>query len=427
MGSQRGLLSAIIVSYAMRPVIQLRPHQQRALDMLAKYLKGQVIIPTGGGKTNVAIFDAIREFLKETAQTIVVVAPRILLAEQLSSEFLEFITNASVMHVHSGETHHFSSTKPNEIHNWVKQTQGHKIIFTTYNSLARVQQAKIQVDTIYFDEAHNSVQRHFYPATEHFADAAGRSYFFTATPKHSVTVSKPGMNNTRVYGQVICNVPAPELVEGGFIVPPKVVVKQLPMVGKGQVPADRDAENLLETIDEQEVGKILICAKATKQIVALVSQTDFCTQLEDRGYSWMYITSKTGAIINGRKVNREVFFDTLSAWGKDDSKKFVVLHHSILSEGINVSGLEAVLFMRSMDYIGISQTIGRVIRLHKDDAEGLRSGRIAPGALQDYTKSFGLVCIPVFNQVGISTAKKVQAVVDMVFQKGEPAISVVKR
>ena len=37
-----------------------------------------------------------------------------------------------------------------------------------------------------------------------------------------------------------------------------------------------------------------------------------------------------------------------------NDKKFVVLHHSILSEGINVSGLEAVVFMRSMDYIGIS-------------------------------------------------------------------------
>jgi superfamily II DNA or RNA helicase len=408
-------------------MFQLRPHQQRALDALAKYLKGQVIIPTGGGKTNVAIFDAIREFQSDAPKTIVVVAPRILLAEQLSSEFLEFITNAAVLHVHSGETHHQSTTKPAEIHNWSRRAYKHQLIFTTYNSLQRVQASGIHVDTIYFDEAHNSVQRHFYPATEHFASAADRCYFFTATPKHSVTISKPGMNNTRVYGQVICNVPAPELVEGGFIVPPKVVVKQLSMVGKGQVPADRDSENLLETIDDQNIGKILICAKATKQIVNLVSQTDFCKQLEDRGFSWMYITSKTGAVIDGRKVNREVFFDTLSAWGKDDSKRFVVLHHSILSEGINVSGLEAVLFMRSMDYIGISQTIGRVIRLHKDDAAGLRNGSIAPGALQDYTKSFGLVCIPVFNNVGITTARKVQAVVDTVFNQGQPAISVVKR
>lgn len=408
-------------------MIQLRPHQQRALDALAKHLKGQVIIPTGGGKTNVGIFDAMREFLKENSQTIVVVAPRILLAEQLSSEYLEFITNASVLHVHSGETHHQSTTRPNEIRNWVDQTRGNKLIFTTYNSLQRLQQADIHVNTIYFDEAHNSVQRNFFPATEHFAATADRCYFFTATPKHSATVSKPGMNDGSVYGQVICSVPAPELVEGGFIVPPKVVVQQFEMLGKGQIVADVDCENLIATIDAQEVGKVLICSKATKQITALVSQTDFCTQLEDRGYSWMYITSKTGAVIDGKKVNREVFFDTLSAWGKDNDKKFVVLHHSILSEGINVSGLEAVLFMRSMDYIGISQTIGRVIRLHKEDAAALSSGRIAPGALQDYTKAFGLVCIPVYSSVGISTAKKVQAVVDLVFQQGQPAISVVKR
>jgi len=411
----------------MRPVIQLRPHQQRALDALAKYLRGQVIIPTGGGKTNIAIFDAMREFLKDIPQTIVVVAPRILLAEQLSCEFLEFITNASVLHVHSGETHHFSSTRPNVIRSWYEQTQGHKLIFTTYNSLQRLQQADIPVNTIYFDEAHNSVQRHFFPATEHFSSAADRCYFFTATPKHSATIAKPGMNDAAVYGNVICNVPAPELVEGGFIVPPKVVVQQFEMLSKGQIVADVDCENLIATIDAQEVEKVLICAKATKQIQNLVSQTDFCKQLEDRGFSWMYITSKTGAIIDGQKVNREVFFDTLSAWGKDDSKKFVVLHHSILSEGINVSGLEAVLFMRSMDYIGVSQTIGRVIRLHQSDAEALRSGAIAPGNLSEYTKSFGLVCIPVYSSVGISTARKVQAVVDTVFNQGQPAISVVKR
>ena len=49
-----------------------------------------------------------------------------------------------------------------------------------------------------------------------------------------------------------------------------------------------------------------------------------------------------------------------------------------------------------MDYIGISQTIGRVIRLG------------------DATKTFGLVCIPVYSKVGISTARKVEAVVDTV-------------
>jgi len=410
--------------------LQLRPHQERAVAAMQKHNKGQVIVPTGGGKTLKMIYDALREFQSQTPQTIVVVAPRILLAEQLSSEFLEFITDpmVRVLHVHSGETHHESTTSPAGIYDWAVQTyKRNRIIFTTYNSLQRIQQADIHVDTIYFDEAHNSVQRNFFPATEHFAANADRCYFFTATPKHSVTVGKPGMNDVDVYGQVICKVPAPELVEGGYIVPPKVVVKQLEMVTGKQTNFDRDAANLLETIDDNNASKILICAKATKQIVSLVSETDFCAELEQRGFSWMYITAKTGAVIDGRKVNREVFFDTLSAWGKDNSKKFVVLHHSILSEGINVSGLEAVLFLRNMDFIGISQTIGRVIRLHHDDAKGLRDGLIQPGNLGRYSKSFGLVCIPVYNKVGISTARAVQSVVDTIFTKGEPAVSVVRK
>ena len=123
----------------------------------------------------------------------------------------------------------------------------------------------------------------------------------------------------------------------------------------------------------------------------------------------MYITAKTGAYIDGEKVSRDEFFNVLTAWGKDDDKKFVVLHHSILAEGINVKGLEAVLFLRSMNYINISQTIGRVIR--KGSAE----------------KTYGLVCVPVYSKVGISTARRVEAVVDTIFNKGEPAISVVTR
>jgi len=405
----------------------LRPHQKLVDDKMQIHPKGQIIEPTGAGKTLNMIFDCVRQFESQTPQTIVIVSPRILLAEQLSCEFLEFITNASVMHIHSGETHHFSSTKPQEIVDWVVNTRGHKLIFTTYHSLERLQQTRLPVDTIYFDEAHNSVQRNFFPATEYFSQEANRCYFFTATPKHSLAVGKPGMNDVEVYGQVICNVPAPELVQGGYILPPKIIAKQLPMVKSGKVSADRDCENLIETLDECAKGKVLICAKATKQITALMSETDFIQQLQDRGYSYLYITAKTGAVINGQKVNREVFFETLSAWGKDDSKKFVVLHHSILSEGINVSGLESVVFMRSMDYIGISQTIGRVIRMHKDDAEGIRNGTLIPGDVNNYTKSYGLVVVPVFNKVGISTHQKIQAVVDTIFQQGMPAISVVRK
>ena len=395
--------------------MQLRPHQEQAIQSMLDNDKGQVIVPTGGGKTICMIMDAVKQL--EDYGTVVVVAPRILLAEQLCKEFMEIIdkkyNDVDVMHVHSGKIKGmFSTTNPLEIQGFVEQNLvnffSRTIIFTTYHSLHRIEESGIDVDTIYFDEAHNSVQKNFFPATDYFSQYAGRCYFFTATPKHSRSPVKAGMNWTEVYGGVICQVPAPKLVKQGYILPPKVKVYRSRILKKDELVADRDNEQMIGAIDNLDKNKVLICAKSTRQIVALVSQTDFVQQLAIRGYSYMFITAKTGAMIDGEKVDRETFFDTLNEWGRTD-KKFVVLHHSILSEGINVNGLEAVLFMRSMDYIGISQTIGRVIR--KGDAD----------------KVFGLVCVPVYSNVGITTARKVEAVVDTIFNKGQAATTIITR
>ena len=390
-------------------MIKLRPHQERIVKTMTHTTKGQVIVPTGGGKTMCMITDAHRQF-QYGNQTIVVVAPRILLAQQLSNDFLKIIDNAMVLHVHSGETEHDSTTNSNTIAQWVVNNWNtNKIIFTTYHSLHRIQQSSIPVNTIYFDEAHNSVQRHFHTPTRFFATTNNRRcFFFTATPHHSNS-NERGMNNVEVYGRVIEQVPAPELVDAGVILPPKVVVNQCEMIRDRKITCEDDAANILSSIDSNSVDKILICAKSTKQIIDLICDINFYFGLCDRGYSIMFITSKTGAYIDGKKVSRDKFFDILNKWGKDDNKKFVVLHYSILSEGINVNGLEAVLFLRSMNYIGISQTIGRVIR----------KGNV--------NKQFGIVSIPVYNKVGITTSKRVGAVIDTIFKKGEPAISISKR
>ena len=388
-------------------MIKLHDHQLRVIDKLNKHQRGQVIVPTGGGKTLCMITDA-KCVLKGEKQTLVVVAPRILLAQQLSSDFLEHLDDpVKVMHVHSGDSHHYSTTNSKKIFKWVEEYWNHnKILFTTYHSLHKIQEAGIPVNTIYFDEAHNSVQRHFHPATRFYASLGNvRCYFFTATPKHSYSDEDPGMNNEYVYGKVLEQVPAPELVDKDIILPPKVVVKELDMIKDRKPTAEDDADNILATLDEQNVSKILICARRTTQITNLISDSKLTLELYARGYNWMYITSKTGAVINGIKVSREEFFKTLRTWGKDDAQKFIVMHHSILSEGISVPGLEAALFLRNMDFITISQTIGRVIRKGNEQ------------------KQFGIVCVPVYDRVGISTAKNVTAVVDTIFNKGQPAIS----
>ena len=217
------------------------------------------------------------------------------------------------------------------------------------------------------------------------------------------------MNDTNVYGDVICKVPAPKLVDEGYILPPKLEVFKSKILSKDEITPIVESKEIINGIDRLNVDKVLICAKSTKQITGLLYGSKFLDELAWRGYSWMTITSKTGAIIDGDKVDREEFFNVLNAWGKDDDRKFVVLHHSILSEGINVKGLEAALVMRNSDYITISQTIGRVIRIGNSD------------------KTHGKVCIPVYSKVGISTARKVENVVDIVFNQGEPAISYITK
>ena len=168
-----------------------------------------------------------------------------------------------------------------------------------------------------------------------------RCYFFTATPKHSNTPMKVGMNDWDIFGEVLINVPVPQLVNEGHILPPKVIIKDIDVADDSRFSYEKDCDHILDTIDDIDVDKVLICARSTKQIVNLISLSDFAYGLTQREYNWLYITAKTGAVINGKKVDRETFFNTLNTWGKGN-ERFVVLHHSILSEGINVSGLEGL-------------------------------------------------------------------------------------
>ena len=421
------------VGSPINTVIQLRRHQQTALDAMLNEHKGQVIMPTGAGKTLCMIEDTKIHFGLFERQTHVIVAPRLLLAQQLCSEFLEHIVDpmVRVMRVHSGYNTNLlqeSTTNPKVIYDWAVQCyKRNKLIFTTYHSLHRVVESGIKIDTIYFDEAHNSVKRNFFPATEHFRNEADRCFFFTATPKHT-RKSNRGMNNGESYGKVLCNVPAPELIKGGSILPPTVVPYEVDFERqKGAAAAVNDRDMLLgvvDSLDAASASKVLVASPASKVMGAMLFKTDIMHQLKERGYDVLHITSKYGAYVNQTKVNREHVFDTFDAWGKDPNKKFIIFHYSILSEGINVHGLTHTVMLRQLDIIEMAQTIGRVIRLDRDDAADIASGRIKPGVLHNYRKRTGFVTVPVYANHGKGIAKRLQSVVDCIFVKGVPAVSI---
>lgn len=406
-------------------MLTLLPYQQRALDAVQKSIKGTCYIPTGGGKTLVMMEDARQRILNALEpMTFVIVAPRILLANQLCSEFEEYLKEHNIFytHCHTGETHHHSSTNSVEIAEYNDTAIGsgkHHFIFTTYNSIGRVNESNVEIDVVYFDEAHHCSKPSNFVGIAHTSEVADSAYFFTATPKYSNGVES--MNNTDVYGSNIISIPAKELIAAGSIIPPQVVPYEYDAVRTKENAADVDVENVSEIISqlEEDCPKVLIAAPSTKVIWSMVAGSDFLQRMNGMGYEVLHITSKHGAYINKAKVSREVFFEKLNEMGNDPNQKFVLLHYSILSEGISINGLSHCILLRNLPSIEMCQTIGRVIRMDKEDREAIKNGKIKPGQYLFYKKPYGKVIVPVSQGTNNKIVQQLQNVIDAVFVKGE--------
>ena len=407
-------------------MLSLRPHQERTIDALYNNEHGTVYIPTGGGKTICMIEDLRTQLVKSDYPTLTVVAaPRIMLALQLANEFNEIlnsVSNYKIGSVHSGDSPFYSVTSQQDIMKFVSSAHtfgAHVILFTTYHSLHKIANNQFFVDTFYCDEAHNTTQRNFFEATTIVAAQSTRKYFFTATPKMSAKHER-GMNNEDVYGNNLITVTADELLDCGAIIPPTVNVHTVDTVRTREEVADIDAETVLRVIEADDAERVLVSAPSARIINAMMAFTDLFRELRQDDYNVMTITSKTGAIINGKKVSRTQFFETLDTFS-NTGQKFVLFHYSILSEGINVHGLTNVVLLRNLSTVEMAQTIGRVIRLDSHDRQRVSDGTLQPRAYHNYRKPTGFISIPVYSNYGKNTAKRVQATVDTIFKKGRPA------
>ena len=406
--------------------MQFYPYQQRAIDAIKQHSKGCCYIPTGGGKSVVMMQDAKDRILaSQQPMTVVVVSPRILLTNQLCSEFEEYLKDFDIQYteVHSGETHNFSTTKSYALHQRNQEviaSGSHHFIFTTYNSIHRINESQIDVNVLYCDEAHHCTKKSNFVGIAHTSQNADNAYFFTATPK--IDNSQQSMNNTAVYGQKIISVPASELIAAGSIIPPQVISYEAESIRTKENAHFVDAENILgilNDIEDDVTPKVLVASPSTKVIWNMFAESDLLNELEAMGFAVFHITAKHGAYVNKKKVSREKFFEMMNEYGNDPDQKMVVFHYSILSEGINVHGLTHCIMLRNLPWIEMCQTIGRVVRMHRDDRKAIQDGKIAAGSYQFYKKSFGKIVVPVNNNYGDKIANQLQNVVNAVFVKGE--------
>ena len=229
------------------------------------------------------------------------------------------------------------------------------------------------------------------------------------------------MNNVNIWGEILHEVDARDLIKCGAIIPPKI--ESFPVdthYSKYNAHAHHSltVKDFIKSIKNYDGAKVLISVPSSRILNRMIGQTKLLSQLKDLGYDVLHITSKYGAYVNQTKVNRTSFFNTLKEWGCETARKFVIFHYSILSEGINISGLSHTLLLRNLNIVEMSQTIGRVIRLHKEDQQNIIKNIIPSGVLNLYRKPYGHCVIPTHKNYGTKTINRIQRIVNDIFKEG---------
>lgn len=367
--------------------------------------KGIIQCPTGGGKTFTIITNA-KKYLTP-GKVVVVVAPQLLLSEQLFNEFDKHLSDVDfVWRQVSSEGKSFQRNRkgltfrpippasPTTIVGEIVESFDHSvrvgkplILFTTYKSLGRIAASGIPVEVVYYDEAHNCVQSDNFQAVKE--TVAKRHYFFTATPRKGF--GEISMDNTNVFGEIICVVNFNLLVEQGIIVAPRLRLVQSNVKTEGGNEVDLNVKTMKEIVEHSELGtaapKLLFCTQGTKAIGDILN-SNFVSWVQSKGYKVLAIDSKNQGYVDGvRGLNKGKFLKQLNALGDIANQKLIVMHYSMLGEGIDVKAFTGVIFLRkSMGDVFATQSIGRVIRSapgkthgnvivvqHADDTDSIRS------------------------------------------------------
>ena len=410
-------------------MFQLRPNQNEILDALKQNYKGIITSPTGSGKTLSFITDC-RRFL-QPEKVILVVVPQLMLTEQLFKEFDKHLSDVDFYYRQissEGKTYQrdrknlkFRITPPKspttfveEIRDTYRIAQKLKkplILFVTYDSLCRVVSSLIPIDVAYYDEAHNSTSSDHFNSVKCMSNHSAHNYFFTATPRYSQSrsVDGPGMDNVSVYGENIVNIPFKPLLDLGIIVPPFIHLLKSDADTDKMDETSVNLKTIKEIVNHYETEhsdtsahKILFCAQGTKSIQDLINVglQEWATKM---GYKVLSIDSVNEGYVDGkRNINKSEFIKTLNQLGNDPNQKLLVLHYSMLSEGIDVKGFTGVVFLRStLSQIFVTQSIGRVIRS-------------APG------KKYGIVTIVEHENNSNESRELIRQIVEQLYQQGIP-------
>jgi hypothetical protein len=421
-------------------------HQLEVLDIMEKNTKGKIIIPTGTGKTFIQGLDLARQIEKNEGFGVYVVSsPRIMLSFQLLVENQKTMysknINAKYMCVHSGGlteenddmamlrlqsnipySNIISTTSSSDIKNEVRKAKKENrplIIFTTYNSSERIIDGlgRQSINTTYCDEAHYLVRENFHMFLKKVK--TDRLFFFTATEKHSDSEEGLGMNNEGVYGEVLYFMSPRQAIDNGLMLRPRMHILRT-MTNEYKIGEDLDksfSNVVFQSFRQHEFaiggsnGKLLVVVRGSADMVRFIESKE-CTTLIRSGVNVFAVSSREeiGNWVNGEQIKRDEFLGILKKVGSDPSKRMIVLHYDILTEGIDTV-FTGVLPFKGLGKLKFIQTYGRVARLDPEDRKRILSGKISSKDLNEMYKPYGWVIIPALLFENVDDNKRIENLV----------------
>ena len=353
--------------------------------------RGRVIIPTGGGKTAVEAHSLRLRGLNKDFKVHLILSPRIALTNQLIKEYRGYIGHDYLaMAFHSGKTEpdfalvkweELNTTSVEVVKEQILRAQAmgkNLVIFSTYHSAWKL--IDIDFGMVIADESQYCVGKDYFDTITNLT--ADFKMFCTATEKHVDTTNLGrGLNNETVFGPIIYQIPAQELINRGIIVPPRLHIMTAEKSAKSSSSVIDETIRIAEhqhalTIESgMPYSKILFAMNGTDDIRKIIASINKIKQaLPTHKIFTIMSNEKYGAMIDGSKViqishngqiwenkiSRSVFFQQLR-----ETDNALIFHYDIISEGIDIDGITGVVINRNMTLSKLLQTIGRAVRKYK--------------------------------------------------------------
>jgi len=428
---------------SLRKIRQYQAECVAACEKIPVGGKGQVILPTGSGKTIIGE-ELLKNVVRRGEKTVSsVFVPRLLLGKQwimrsaaslikqsglpiafvninsggLSNQSKRMIEEAQYKLMGAGVPAIKTTTNPLEVSKAVKALQKrnyHVICLSTYHSSGVLRESGVRCNLSIKDECQYLVSPSAEDTTftESLDVPTDIDIFMTATPHHTDSADGRGMNNERRFGKVVFQRSPKHIIEAGAIVGPKIH-----LIGSESIIDDKDYNNRMDMIMQAHVkhteqvkkhshnpdmiaGKTLVVCDGQMTLEGVMSSRRFREIREEHpNLKFFALSTDYGIYIDGfhRKHvtnnDKERLLEALYSLGPNEEA--IILHHDMISEGLDVSGITGVLPLRNCSSTKFLQNLGRSTRLHQNDAHRIfETQELEPCDYNNYIKPNCYIILP---------------------------------